>query len=171
MNKRNPLLLISLVVLAAFLFSCASTHPNAKILVGSWKPESAEKYIDPAKAKKEEQKKEANADSSKMAKNSKTPSNDMTAEQKTEAEWARMVNTEKRTPLVVKADNTLEKTYHNKTIKGTWKLKRHGTRIIMVESTTGQKLQADILEISDTTIVVVERLPVGDIKVKYIKQH
>ncbi len=167
MIKRNSLLPLVMIFLTAFLFSCASLSPNNKILVGKWKPEYAEKYIEPGKEKKTETKVVSDTAAEKK---SKTVTNEMPNQQRADAEWERMVNTEKRTPLIVNEDHTLQKTFHQKTVKGSWKLKNKGKRLIMTESTTGQKLRADILEINDSMMVVVERLPVGDIKVKYVKE-
>ena len=168
MKNKHLAIPASLFILALFLFSCAGSHPNSKILVGSWRPVSAEKYIDPSKAESQQP---AVPDSAALAKQRNKNPNEMSDQQKAAQEWQRMVNTEERSPLVIHQDKTAEKAYHNQTVKGSFKLKHHGTRIIFTEEKTGQILKADILEINDTTIVLIERLPVGDIKVKYVKQR
>ncbi|HTX88094.1 MAG TPA: hypothetical protein VMC08_03830 [Bacteroidales bacterium] len=170
MNSRKLVLPVWMIVMTVFLFACSITSPNAKLLVGSWKPVSAEKYVDPAKAKPVV-KQQAVPDSASLAKGKKTNPGMSEADHHAEMELERAINTEKRTPMIVKADKTAEKAYHQQTVKGSWKLKKQGKQIIFTEANSGKKLKADILQINDTTVVLVERLPVGDIKVKYVKQH
>jgi hypothetical protein len=163
MNKSNALLPFTLVLLTVFLFSCASMSPNAKLLVGNWKPVSSERYIDPSKEKAEQ--KITTPHTAAKVKSTQAPSD----QKDNGKEWDKMVKAESRAPMVIKADKTLEKTYHQQTLNGTWKLKHGGDRIIMTETKSGQKMHADIVQISDSVIVVIERLPVGDVKVKYVK--
>ena len=159
------------IALAVFLLSCAGTHPNAKILVGSWQPVQAEKYI-PENAKKKPPKEKSQAtDTSQSAKSGQLPlTKAQEAEKDLEAQWGHMVEVEKKTPLVIKENFIAEKQYKSRLVRGTWNLKKQGTKILFKEELTGETLKADILEISDSTVVMVEHAPVGDIKVTYRKK-
>ena len=171
MKPRNIFLPLFTLVLAAFLFSCAGSHPNARMLVGNWQPVQAEKYIPENAVKKSPKEKVQPVDTSQSAKNIQPAmTKAQEAEKELEAQWGHMVEVEKKTPLVVRENFLAEKQYKSRLVRGTWKLKKQGTRIVFKEEVTGETLKAEILEISDSSMVMVEHSPVGDIKVKYRKK-
>ena len=151
-----------------FIASCAVTHPNEQLIVGDWKPVKAEKYIPPPKESKTKQ---VPADSAKMARKAQKQFKEEPAgDSKQDNQWERMVVTELRSPITVYPNKTVSKFYPGKTAKGTWKLKKKGTRIIAKESQTNKKLTMDILQVTETTATVIERFPFGDIKIEYVRE-
>jgi hypothetical protein len=170
MSMKKILALIITVTLAAWLWSCATTSLNAKYLVGTWQPVSAEKYVPLQKKQKPVKEKAKPADSTHIAKAGTVTPTISQADQRMADELNRLVETEKRTPLVIKDNFTAVKQYRNRTLTGTWKLKKQGTRIQLKEQTTGQTLRADILDITDSTMIIVEHAPQGMILVNYHKK-
>jgi hypothetical protein len=171
-----PFYVITLGVL--ILSSCVTIHPNQKLLVGSWKPESVEKYVDPNAV----QAAQATSATPATAQQVKAKSSDTTGKARTGATSAvppdqkmtqlldRMILAEQRSTLEINANGTGAKVYHGKVLKAKWKLKAKGTRIVGKELEGGRKFVADILEISERRLVVIERTQIGDLKVAYIKQ-
>ncbi len=160
------------------LSSCVTVHPNQKLLIGSWKPESVVKYVDqntvqapsattstPATAQPVKAK---SADTSGKGRAPATPA--VPIDQKMALMLDRLIVAEERSTLDISANGTGAKIYHGKVLKAKWKLKAKGTRIVGKELEGGRKFVADIVEISDKRLVVIERTQVGDMKVVYIKQ-
>lgn len=157
-------------LLAIITTSCATVYPNEKLIVGKWRPVHAEEYIEM----------KANNTSSKPAvkqteKNTVVVQNTETVTTGAQAhsgdKMNRMIQTELQSPMVIYANKTAEKTFPNRTVTVTWKMKKKGTRVIATNEQTSRQLKLDILSVSDSTLVVVERSDEGNIKVKYIKDQ
>jgi hypothetical protein len=168
MHFKRLLLFFTGMLFILLIASCAVTHPNEQLIVGDWKPVKAEKYIPPPKESKTKQ---SQADTAKMARKSQKPKKARLAgDTEFENQLQRMMQTEMRSPISVNANNTVVKFYPGKIIKGTWKLKKKGTRIVAKEKEANKKMTLDILEISENSISVVERFPFGDIKIDYARK-
>jgi hypothetical protein len=174
MKISRLFILFALISLVPFANSCKVTYPNEKYMIGSWTPVKVEKYTEPVtptaegEIPKEAQRPVAKSDTNVQKGKSGTQSSVQT--RTPEEELQRMITTEGRTTLVVYSEKKMVvKNYPGKIVKGTWKMKKKGTQVIAKEITTGKKMTMDILSINDTSAVVVERLPYGDIKITYKK--
>ena len=84
----------------------------------------------------------------------------------------RYLENEKRSSVVFSITNNqrlVEKQTPGKTVSGTWKLKKNGKKLALKENETGRKITVDIVSLTDSTTVFVEKLPIGDIRIKYSK--
>jgi hypothetical protein len=168
MSIKRLFTLLSGFSLILFITSCAVTYPNEKLIVGDWKPVTAEKYVPPPRPSKSQA---TPGDTVKAAKKAARQASDAIApDPKDENQLKRMIQTELRSPISVYASKDVVKFYPGKNVKGTWKMKKKGTRIVAKELHGDKKLTMDILEITDNSATVVERLPFGDIKIVYSRK-
>ncbi|HSN49715.1 MAG TPA: hypothetical protein VLR52_00690, partial [Bacteroidales bacterium] len=79
-----------------------------------------------------------------------------------------LLRLEEKSRMKINADKTLEKIYPGKILKGKWKIKKDGKRMIVKSKDKGRIL-LDIQYLTDSTAIIVEHFPVGDIQVKYIR--
>jgi len=167
MNRSRIITICTIAVTIIVMSSCGMmTHPNEKIIVGTWIPVKVEKVIDSAAlqttglpAGKTEQK-QAKAGS---------PAGIGDASRR-EATLDRLVQSEMRATLEIFANKTAIKNYPGKPMQATWKMKGKGTRIIAKGVENKIKFVIEILEISKEQIVIIEHAPVGDIKIIYERQ-
>jgi len=167
----------ALILSIALVSSCATTHPNEKLIVGNWKPTKVEPYIDesalPPAARKDSTSvsvpKTKTTDPS--AKGKSPAGGDSNIAAKAEDQLKHLIQTEERTTLRINADKTAMKIYPGKTVKGTWKMKSNGMVIIAKNLETKEKIRFDIEEISDNQIVIIQNLQKGTLKITYIKEN
>lgn len=86
-----------------------------------------------------------------------------------EAAMNRMIQSEQRADLVISEDKTAVKTYPGNPIKATWKLKGNGTVFVAKNTKTKEKYAFDILELTENRAVIQEDLPMGSLKITYVK--
>ena len=162
--KRLLTLLFTLTV-ALLISSCATFYPNQKKLIGTWKPEKVEKYNMPDLPTQAA----ANQQKARPGEEGTTPATTPANPSRAESQLARLIENEKRSMLTFNADKTALVDFHGKTIKGTWKLKKQGTRLLASSKETEQKLDLEILHVNDTSAVMIETLPFGSLKITYKK--
>ena len=151
----------SLIIVMA---SCAATsHPNEKIIVGTWKPVKVEKIVDSLALQSSGS---GSSRPNKMKPKDGTPS-EGGYDEHSPAAFNRMVQTEMRATLQIFANKTAIKNYSGKPLHATWKMKGHGTRIVAKNVETKMKFVIEILEISKERVVVMEHVPAGDLKITY----
>ncbi|MDP4281775.1 MAG: hypothetical protein Q8867_06450 [Bacteroidota bacterium] len=183
MNSRRLICIIAAAFSAATIVSCSSTSPATKLIVGTWTPVDAEKYYEPGSSPESLAKtqdttvtmttaKHQNSITGKEKDKGRTTTGVTPEEQRQKmlAQWGHMVNIERRSGLVVKSDKTLQKIFKNRTVELTWKMKGRGKYLIAKEKETGQKYHVDIASITDSTLVLIEKLPqfdLGGVKVYY----
>jgi hypothetical protein len=181
--KNNRLLIFCLFVLGVvFMSSCVTTHPNAKLIVGKWKPESVEKYIDP-NAVPEPQTAASGQPGANAAQPVKAKAGDSSRsagaaggaqaespEQRMGAALDRLIRSEQRADFEVYDNGKAVKMYYPKPLKVKWKMKSKGTRVVAKELEGDRKFVIDILEITETRCVIIEHTRAGDLKIAYIKQ-
>jgi len=183
---KNLVIFSILISFLILISSCATTHPNEALIVGAWKPVKVEKYFTDDEL--EALKKSQNTGTGQAVKNDpKTPATGegaaTTGGQPSTAPQARpggsgqnpeaalngMMQAETRTNMVIYPDKTAAKFYRNRTVKASWKLKGNGTVLIARDLEKKDKYRIDILEVNPTSLVVVQNLPVGGIKITYEK--
>lgn len=177
--KRYSLLFLPSLLVGAFLFtSCATTHPNSKLLIGKWKPVSVEKYVDPndvpdvtntndnapTTAATIQPAKTRAADSSRSGGNSNVQPG-----QRQSAALDRLIRMEERAEFEVFANGAAVKYYYPNPIKAKWKMKAKGTKVVVKGVANDRKFVIEIFEITDNSCTMIERTEVGDLKVKYTK--
>ncbi|NQV02831.1 MAG: hypothetical protein HQ542_09305 [Bacteroidia bacterium] len=186
----KQLIHLGLVAFVAVLFSsCATTHPNEKLIVGEWKPIKAEKYFTPEEEellkKAQEQstgtrptttgdKPAATTGGTSPTTSTPPPSDqgrggDRAGGKNIGDELNRIIQAESRANIIIYPDKTAVKFYRARTVKATWKLKGKGTVLLAKDLEKKDKYRIDILEVDGGIMVVVENLPVGGIKVTYQK--
>ena len=168
MNKKRIIPFCTIAVAIVIMTSCAVTsHPNEKLIVGTWRPVKVEKVVDstalPAAASKPT---EATQIKAKSAKPSGGGNNERV---KTSLE--RLMQVEMRTNLQIFENKTAIKNYAGKPMKATWKMKGHGTRIIAKATENKTRFVIEILEINKERLVVIEHAPAGDLQVTYEREQ
>jgi hypothetical protein len=186
MKKNRLITLISLVLGTWMMVSCATTHPNAKLLVATWKPDKVVKYIDPnappaqpatTQTGTPEQKSTTGQPESQATQDKKKAEAEKNGQQSGNSQeraamtLEKVIQAESRAPLTIYADGTGVKSYPNKLVKVKWKLNKKGTLITARDMKTKETYKLDLLEVNDKQCVIVERTPVGDIKITYLKQE
>jgi hypothetical protein len=167
MNKSRIITICAVALTVFILTSCGITpHPNQKIIVGTWIPLKVEK-VSESSAKQAASSMAGN----KEQKQSKTgaPEGDGGASRK-EATLDRLIQSEMRATMDIRADKTAVKNFPGKPLHATWKLKGKGTRIVAKNVENNMKFVIEIVEITKEIIVVIEHAPVGDIKITYKRQ-
>lgn len=165
MNRTTNI--ITLFIVLIFLGSCAvGTHPNERIIIGTWRPVKVEKVVDSSAI-------EAAAslqtpDQGKKQGDSRAVAGG--AVSRTEAELDRLVQLEQRATLEIFPDKTAIKNFPGKPLHATWKMKGKGKKIIARNTENKMTFVIQILEIDKERIVVLEKAPVGDIRITYERQ-
>jgi hypothetical protein len=163
---------ISLLVVISFIISsCAVNHEVEKKLVGKWNPVNAENLTPQAPVATTTQYVVHDTSTTGTPKKDTTITLPVPSAGKA-AKIERAMANEMNSPVLISiADNqrTLEKYYPGKTVKGTWKLKKNGKRLAVKITETGKNYTLDIVSLTDSTTVVIEKLPVGDLQIKYAK--
>jgi len=175
--KRTQATLFSLLFLSLFLItSCAVVYPNQKLIIGRWKTESVEKYIDPHAAPAV--KAETHAAQPVKARPSDTtnkPGGSVNAQQiqidqRKVAMFERFIRSEERSTLEVSPSGTAAKFFPGKSYKLKWKMKSKGMRVSVKDFDSNRKFDIDILEITDKRLVIIEHTELGDLKIVYSKE-
>ena len=148
----------------AFLItSCATTYPNQKLLIGTWRTVKVEKSNIPSSSGRKDP--TAQRATSATAPHSDTTSA-VTQRSKAEEQLERLIKAESHSVLTINADKTAVKEYAGKTIHGTWKFKNN-THVLVESKETDKKMVFEIQKINDTLAILKEPLPVGDLKITY----
>ncbi len=159
--------IITLFIVLIFLGSCAvGTHPNEQIIIGTWRPVKVEKVVDSSAI-------EAAAslqtpDQGKKQGDGRAAAGG--AASRTEAELDRLVQLEQRATMEIFPDKTAIKNFPGKPLHATWKMKGKGKKIIAKNTENKMTFVIQILEIDKERIVVLEKAPVGDIRITYERQ-
>jgi hypothetical protein len=175
--RTNPLITLVLIALSTLFTSCATFHSNQKLIVGKWKPVKVEKML-------LDDKKQAGTTPSagtttpvsndtamraKMdAKGGGTGSGDAMA--KSPDKISMLYLSEQKVTLEFAANKTAVKDYRGKTIKATWKMKLTGKKIVLTDMKTNEKLVLEIVELTETQAVIIEKLPFASVKVTYARE-
>lgn len=161
-----------LLVLSFVISSCAINHEVEKKLLGKWKPVSAEN-LTPQSAPTEPTQTKVKVDTSTEEGVRKETEVTVAAQRSEKGQkFDRMMATEMNSPVKLYIENNkrlVEKYFSGKTVKGTWKLKKNGKRIAVKVTDTGRKVTWDIMSLTDSTVVVQEKLPFGELKIDYAK--
>ena len=183
---RNLIRLGFFVAIAIGISSCVTTHPNEKLLAGSWNPVKAEQYFTEDELEEIEniqsqstQQKLASSPTTSQTTGTTTPTTSTTSSQRKRGNKGdqgdlkmnlnRLIRAEERAQIIISPDKSLAKFYHKKTIKATWKLRGNGTKFMVKDIENKDRYRIDILEITESKMVVVENLPIGGIKITYKK--
>ena len=165
MNRTTNI--ITLFIVLIFLGSCAvGTHPNERIIIGTWRPVKVEKVVDSSAI-------EAAASMQSTAQGKKQGDSRSVAggaASRTEAELDRLVQLEQRATMEIFPDKTAIKNFPGKPLHATWKMKGKGKKIIARNTENKMTFVIQILEIDKERIVVLEKAPVGDIRITYERQ-
>lgn len=169
---KQLLTILNTAILAVLITSCATTSPNQKKLVGTWKPDKVEKYDlknTQTETATREETRTGGEEPGRNAAEGRNSSQANAEQSRAEIELNRAIETQRRSILTLNADNTLIQEYHGKKINGTWKLKKHGTRFLATSKESGKKMTFNIESVTDTSAVFTAELPVGGVKVSYKK--
>jgi hypothetical protein len=165
---------IAISIILVFAVSCKVTYPTEKYLQGKWTPVKVEKYVEPGTASAKSSKsassgiKSTKVDTTDGAKGQAAVAT--TPESNEETMLNRMIVVEQRATLEVFTDKKMViKDYQRKIAKASYKLKKKGYLINAKEIDSGKKLSLEILSINDTSAVVVEKFPFGNIRIEYQK--
>ena len=155
---------IALLFAVIFLGSCSiSSHPNEKLIIGTWRPLSVEKIVDSSAI----QAGAAQAGTSvKQKQGSARPAAEGGAGRK-DAELNRLVQLEMRATMVIYPDKTAIKNFQGKPLHAKWKMKGKGTKIVAKNLENKTTFVIEILEINKEKVVIIEHAPVGDLKITY----
>ena len=181
MKLFKLLSLIAFLSILVFVNACKVTYPNEKLLIGKWTPVKVEKYTDAGTIAPSmgtpSQKPSANSAAKPVATGDSTSNKTGVAgtgksqEESMAHQLSKMTNEMERTTLEVYKEKKMVVLYNPKmTVKGNWKLKKKGTQIAVKELKSGRKFVIDIMKINDTSAVVINRYPFGDVKVTYHKE-
>ena len=170
--KLKQLTAFPMLVLSGLIISsCATNQKVEKMLIGTWKPMHAENLsADTTQGPKMQTVIVDTSTDESIRKNVKLTLPG-TPDKKT-VSVERAVANEMRSPVMIGIENNqriAEKYYPGNTIKATWKLKGNGKRIAVKEPKTGRKATLKILSLTDSTLVVIEKLPVAQLRIKYSK--
>lgn len=161
-----------LLMLSLIISSCGTNHEVEKRLVGKWNPVTVENLTPQSAQSPKTQ--TIKVDTSTSGDTPKVIELTLPANpDKKGAKIERAMANEMNSPVVISMTNdqkTVEKEFSGKTVKGNWKLKRNGKRIIVNNKETGRTFTMDILSLTDSTAVVLEKLSFAEFKIKYAKQ-
>lgn len=159
------------LVVLVIMGSCAVSHPNEKIIVGTWRPVKIEKVVDSSAL---EAAQALNPPSSTKPSDSRPGSvragRGGDGGSRKDAELNRLMQLEQRSTMEIYPDKTAVKNFHNNPINATWKMKGRGKKILAKNVETKHTFVIDILEISKERMVVLQHTPAGDLKIEYERQ-
>ncbi len=167
MNRNRIFTFFAFTVALFILASCGITsHPNEKIIVGTWRPVKVEKVVDSSALLAAQS---ASGGAVKPKSKPGGPAGEDNAG-KREATLDRLVQSEMRATMEIFANKTAVKNFPGNPLQATWKMKGRGTRIVAKGVENKRKFVIDILDITKERIEVIEHTPVGDIKIIYERQ-
>jgi hypothetical protein len=154
MMRKQLLVTLILTAFTAVIAIGGKVHPNEKLIVGKWIPVKVEKYVP-------EKKKDTSAPARSETGENKSPD-----DQKLE----RLLRAEQKATLEITSDRTAMKNYHGKLIKASWKLKGGGKKIVARDISTKEKYILNIVEVTDTQMILIENSAAGSITITYKKE-
>lgn len=163
MNMKRLLILFFTVSVAFLISSCATTSPNQRYLIGTWKPINVEKYTLAA-----HQNPGAGERSSSSGKNKQTY-NEQKQNTREELRSTLSFYSDNTSSLTFKSNKTAIKEIGGKTVNARWKLTDHGTHLVINSKEPAEITTYDIIHINDTTAVVSESFSVLSMKITYKK--
>jgi len=172
--RKNLLTIVILIAATTLLTSCATTHPNEKLIVGRWKTVSVEKVLpeDSPMNTQTGTAAPANDPRSQPAGDARTGDKGSQGDSKARAEeqFNRLYRAEQKATLEVYEDKVAVKDFNGTYVKATWKMKSNGTKLVAKSIKTKDKYVMEILELSQDKAVILEILPVGSLKITYQRQ-
>jgi hypothetical protein len=167
MMKNSLLNITAFLLIVIFAASCAiGTHPNEKIIIGTWRPVKVEKIVDSSAI----QAAATLQPNSGKKPGTARPGADGGAANRKDAELDRLVQMEQRATMEIFPDKTAVKNFPGKPLHATWKMKGKGRKIVAKNLENKTTFVIEILEIDKEHVVVLEHAPVGDIKITYERQ-
>jgi hypothetical protein len=176
--RKNLFTIIAFSLLTALFTSCATTNPKEALIIGKWKPTNVEKIM-PEKTASADQ----GAASTAAAGNTSSGNNQSQAREggkggnsganyaKAEEQFNRLYRAEQKGTMEIYADHSAVKNFGGAMVKATWKMKPNGKKVIAKNVKTKEKYVLDILELSETQVVIQENLPIGALKITYVKEQ
>jgi hypothetical protein len=134
-------------------------YPNEKWIVGKWKPVKVEKVASV---------KEGKQIVTKDTIISRPVIGNIDAPGINKVDKLMMM--EQKTMLEITGDRTAMKDYHGTIIKATFKLKKGGTKIVARNIKTKERYVFNIVEATDSKLVLIEKTQGGLLKITYVKQ-
>lgn len=173
---RKTLLITLVLFLTTGLFSVsAKTHPNEKLLVGKWRAVSVEKILPETKPQQDaattptsDPKTEPAGGARAGSKGSGTGTGDPKA--RAEEQFNRLYKAEQKSTLEIFADKTAVMDFHTYYVKATWKMKSNGKKVVAKNIKTKDKYVLEVLELTETKAVILERFPAGSLKITYARE-
>ncbi len=172
MKHKTSTVSLLILITAFVISSCATNKKVEKMLIGKWNPVLAENLKplptpgpDSVTIKVDTSTEEGTRKETNLTLPSRP-------EKKTE-QLERLLSNEMRSPILIAIDSNkhiVEKYFPGKTVTGTWKLKKNGTRVAVKMNETGRKLTMNILELTDSTAIITEKLPPVELRIKYRKE-
>lgn len=179
-----------LVVFTTFMASAAKLTPKEQLLVGKWKPVNVErvdipqgatgqtagneavgKKIPGTPAPEGQAKENPQAGKSAQTGNVAPEKGGREASGRSEGDkLERFIRGEERAPLTIFADHTAMKEYHKNIIKASWKMKANGKKIVVRNLKNKEKFTMKIIELTETQLVIIEKLPAGSLKITYTRE-
>jgi hypothetical protein len=173
--KKNLFISFVLLAFTAVYTTCAASHPNEKLIVGKWKTVSVEKVLpenpqqQPTGTTPPSTPKTEPAGTSKGgSKGSGAGSGD--AKVRAEEQFNRLYIAEQKATLEITANKYAIKDFNGTFVKATWKMKANGTKIVAKNIKTKEKYVLEILELTETKAVILEKLPAGSLKITYARE-
>jgi len=177
-NHQNlrSLFFISLVWL---ITSCATTHPNEKLIVGTWRTVKVEKYVDESAMKAAAATPSSKTGSNVNRTETTSPNDPQRGIQSTDAEREnkvqnklnRLIQSEERAVLVIDSGHFASKQYPGTLKRATWKMKPNGMVIIAKNLENKERVRMEIEEISENQAVIIQELPVGSLRITYARER
>jgi hypothetical protein len=161
---KNSISLFVFVIGIFFLGSCAATHVNSTLIIGTWKninvfPISSDQNAKDASFVAE------NIDSGE-AKDMKESGNELSEKlSKVQSEFP-----EVKSALEFKNDQTATFTFKDRSIRGIWKIDRQGKTVTFTSSEIPGKIVFKITRIDSQRLQSIERFPQGEVRINYLKQ-
>jgi len=157
--KKSLLITLVLIAFTAVVAVGGKVYPNEKLLVGKWRPIKVEQVM-PEHSGKQEMKKDTAATRPSAGQSALSGDDRLD----------KMMKAELKTMLEITGDRTAMKDYHGNKIKTTFKLKKGGTRIVARNIKTKEKYILNIVEVTDTQLVLIEKVQGAQLKITYVKQ-
>jgi hypothetical protein len=172
MRMKKLFTLIAIVISVTIITSCATTQPREKFLVGTWIPLKVDSYVSPnQKVSAIPAKKVKVADTTTTEQlNTELTSAAANAEEKKAKQLEHFFATQMRTKIKVNSDKTCEIQAPGKSTNATWKLKNKGTILAIKETVSGKKRILELVQLNDTSALIIHRSPTGDFIGSYKKQ-
>jgi len=161
-----------LLMLSLIIFACGTNHEIEKRLVGKWNPVTVENLAPLSAQPARTQTIRVDTSTSEGIRKEIELTLPVNPDQK-QTKIDKAMAHEMMSPVVISMTNdqkTVEKDFPGKTEQGSWKLKKNGKRILVTEKETGRTLTLDIISLTDSTVVVHEKLSFAEFKIKYAKQ-